>query len=147
MIIYKNDYVDITYQSTSRLIYFQWLKFVPSEKFQPIFEALGKNKVLGISDKWLIDCRAMRIISPEDQNWLLEEWLEAREDCAGRKIEIGMLMPEDLFGKLSVERLVKRMKGLYLDLAFKNFVQEAEAQEWASQKVKRLYPESNNVYI
>jgi hypothetical protein len=80
--------------------------------------------------RWLCDHAAMRIISPEDQNWLFEQWMPALcQAWRGQPARIAVVKANDLFGLRSTLNVAaKLMERRCLDVAL--FDARNEAQHW-----------------
>lgn len=131
MLVHGTRYLTVTYDATLRCLELCWSgEFTPSRCFRPLLSSLQEFVTARKPTRWLCDHAAMRIISPEDQSWLFEQWMPGlcqvwREQPA----RIAVVKASDLFGLRSTLNVAaKLMERRCLDVAL--FDARNEAQNW-----------------
>lgn len=81
------------------------------------------NKLLG-------DQRQMAPFTAEESEWIVEYWLSASNQ--GRSVYGAVLLPEDVFARLSVNNMLQEAKAAAL--TYRMFSNEAEALAWLRQQ-------------
>jgi len=76
--------------------------------------------------KVLTDTRTMGAISPEDQDWTIQEWLLRAFKVNYRRIAV--VISKDIFNQMSVEDIMNRVEGV--DFVTKYFPSVEEGKAW-----------------
>ena len=131
-LIYQNHVVTITYNHELQLGKATWNGFLSSSEFREAIEAclnmMEKYKPL----RWLGDNRKLRAIRQSDQDWFVESVFPR---LVGTSLRLNAsIVSEDLFNKMAVEQIVKRVGNLG-DMVLKEFDNEAEALDWLTQPI------------
>jgi hypothetical protein len=87
-----------------------------------LLERRGWAKLLG-------DQRLMAPFTDEEGQWILNHWLQA--SARGRDIYGAVLLPNDVFARLSVAQVMTEAKAAAL--TYRLFDSEAEAEAWLRQ--------------
>jgi hypothetical protein len=107
MELFKTDYLTIQYRPEDNYLQMNWTTTPSSSEFRKgmneLIEAM-KSKNCG---KVLTDTRKLGAISPEDQEWSSREW--ATEAAGAGFQHLAILMPEDIFGMMSVEDVMSNV--------------------------------------
>ncbi len=131
MLVQGTPYLTVTYDASRRYLEICWSgEFTPSRCFRPLLASIQQFAASRRPTRWLCDHAAMRIVSPEDQAWLFEDWLPGlcgtwREQPA----RVAMIKANDLFGLRSTLNVAHRLQQRpCLDVAL--FAARGEAQQW-----------------
>ncbi|QIX60218.1 hypothetical protein FY528_01130 [Hymenobacter lutimineralis] len=81
------------------------------------------NKLLG-------DQRQMAPFTPEESEWIVDYWLSAKNQ--GSSVYGAVLLPEDVFARLSVNNMLQEAKAAAL--TYRMFSSEADAIVWLRQQ-------------
>jgi hypothetical protein len=133
MVLYENEYAVISHNETERSLDLAWRAFAPSRCFRRIFADLAD--LLRARRKprlWLCDHSLAKIIGPEDQTWLIDEWLPASWATIGGGVvrRLAVVRAHDYFGRLSVEKISSRLSERCASLRTAIFECRAEASDW-----------------
>jgi hypothetical protein len=72
-----------------------------------------------------------KIISPENQHWLMEHYIPELEKLMhGKQVRQARIVHGDYFNKLSVSSISNQIKSHHLPLEIKDFENEKSALEW-----------------
>jgi hypothetical protein len=110
-----------------------WRRFTPSRDLRAILVQL--RVAFGSSPpppRWLLDHTRMKVVSPEDQTFILDEWLApwtAVTPCR-QPARVAFVRALDMFGQRSVERLAAQLKQTYPTIAVRVFHGPRPAREW-----------------
>jgi hypothetical protein len=111
MVVCSNEFVSVQFDRLQHLLELVWAPvFTPSRRLRPILTELGGFLKVNRPQRWLCDHSGMKIISPEDQAWIVDEWLPAwRPPTMPSVRKLAMVRPVDVFGQLSVSNVTKRI--------------------------------------
>jgi hypothetical protein len=127
MELFKTDYLKIEQREPNDYLLMHWTTPPSSHEFRTgmnqLIEAI-KNTKCG---KVLTDTRNLGAISPEDQAWSAGDWAQEAIKTGYRKLAI--LMPEDIFGMMSVEDVMNSVQEENI-VKFSYFKDELEASAW-----------------
>jgi hypothetical protein len=132
-VVHDCEYASITHFVSRKALEIVWRDFTPSRYFRPIFAELAEAlRSSGKPHLWLCDHTAAKIIAPEDQAWLLGDWLDSLRDSgavlAVRRLAV--VQATDLFGRLSVTNLSTRLARRCARLDLHVFDGRADAVTW-----------------
>lgn len=107
-------YFDTTYvtidqlPNSSDIASIHWKGYASSEEFQT-----GMNKLLEFMQnqpvtKILSDTRDFGVITPSDQQWVIENWLPAALKTGYNRIAI--VVPSDVFSQISIDSVMEEAK-------------------------------------
>jgi hypothetical protein len=116
-----------------------WHNFAPSRELRPTFQKLLDHlRAQPLPTLWLCDHSAGKIIAPEDQGWLLDELrVLASARLSARERRLAIIQAVDLFGRLSVANLTKRLAERCQHLAIGVFDERAHAMTWLTQQEEK----------
>jgi len=123
---FKAPYLLLQYNEQEKYIVANWQHFPLSEEFRVGMDhliRLMEEKKIG---KVLTDTRKMGAISPDDQDWSINEWLPRAFKAGYRRIAI--VISEDIFNQMSVEDIMSRVKGV--DFVTQYFPSLEEGRKW-----------------
>jgi hypothetical protein len=110
-----------------------WKRFTPSRELRAILAQL--RVALGGAPpppRWFLDHTRMKVVSPEDQTFILDGWLAlwtAATPCR-RPARVAFVNAVDVFGRRSVERLAALLKEAYPTAAVGVFPGRGSARDW-----------------
>ena len=128
MIQLENEFVTVELVPDSKVIKITWRGFIPVDVYK---EALEKSLEIARENNiscWLTDARQIKVIKLESQRWALNDWgpRAISEGCYRKQ---ALVMPEDLFGKASTDRIISQFDN-NKEVVFSNFSSEEAALEW-----------------
>lgn len=125
MVLLKEKYVIIEYNAVVSCIACQWLGYSNFEQIKNGNEkALEFLKEKNLS-KWLIDNRNAALLPKEARDWLHQEFVH--KAIQGGLKKMAVILPESIFGKMSVNEIVTEIKDI---LFIQNFSEVEEALHW-----------------
>ncbi len=129
MELFKTDYLSIAHETSDNIIQMNWTTTPSSPEFRKgmgeLINAIRETKC----GKVVTDTRKLGAISPEDQEWSATEWATEAIKTGYRKLAI--VMPEDVFGLMSVEDTMNSVQSDQL-VSFGYFRTTDEAKKWLS---------------
>ncbi|GAS85730.1 hypothetical protein [Paenibacillus amylolyticus] len=107
MIFYDSPQATVTWNEENKVVVLQWKSFAKGEQYR-----IPLNKVLELAvqkrtNKALYDSRHLAVISPDDQEWVAQEWYL-------RSMEAGithsaLIVPHKAIAKSSANRMLSGM--------------------------------------
>ncbi|WP_340399407.1 hypothetical protein [Paenibacillus sp. FSL H8-0079] len=107
MIFYDSSQATVTWNEENKVVVLQWKSFAKGEQYR-----IPLNKVLELAvqkrtNKALYDSRHLAVISPDDQEWVAQEWYL-------RSMEAGitysaLIVPHKAIAKSSANRMLSGM--------------------------------------
>jgi hypothetical protein len=129
MVQFENEYVKIETLNNSKILKIVWIGFVPGDAYRAALEkSLEIAKKFKITN-WLTDARTMKVVKLENQDWAMKDWMP-RVVNAGCYKKQAVVLPQDLFGKASADRMISMVGNQ--EVAFSNFGTEESAIDWLS---------------
>jgi hypothetical protein len=132
-VICHNEFVEISYHADLHYLEMIWSnRFTPSRTLRTIFSDLTDVLRCKRPALWLADHAVMKIISPEDQDWLFEQWVPAwRHPTAMRCLRrLAFVRSTDFFGQRSVQSLATRIAGCDRGVELHLCGNRGEASTW-----------------
>lgn len=122
----KNSYYVLSYHSDISYVSLAIYGYTPTPEFQAFSERLLDALIYYKVNKALVDIREMKLITAEDQHWLLEDWLP-------RAIEIGhnacaVVNSKYFFNRIAIGSIVDNVKATGFNLQL--FEDTDKATEW-----------------
>ncbi|MFX0062805.1 MAG: hypothetical protein ACFFC7_11550 [Candidatus Hermodarchaeota archaeon] len=112
--------------SKKKIVHHQFHKYSGGKIFRKVLskgvELFKQNNCI----KWLSDDRQIRVVNQEDADWARDVWY-AQLSKAGWKYW-ALVKPENIIGKMSLKRHIRRVEDPNLTL--KIFVDPQSALEW-----------------
>ena len=140
MILVSSPYVEILYEPNSHRLVIVWNPvFTPSRQLRPILLSVCEFLRVHQPRRWLCDHSAMRIVSPEDQEWVVSDWVPTW--CVGRgdsDRRVAVVKSRDVFGLRSVTNVTRRIANDKSRLALRLFDTRRDAEEWLDAPSVRL---------
>lgn len=128
MLYFEAPHILIQWDEVGKIVVVEWRGFFPSDKMRS-----GAEKVLELikekkAAKMLTDTSKSRVVSPEDQNWIVNDWRP-------RAIKAGIyymasVVPQDIIAQMAMNRLSTLLK----DVETGYFSTVAEAKAWLATK-------------
>jgi hypothetical protein len=123
---FNAPFLNIYWIEDVKAVHMEWKKYAAGDKFRN-----GLDKGLELitakgSSRWLADLRDMQVVNQEDQEWSNEDWTPRAVKAGIRHMAI--LVPKDVFGKTSVDRIMEKM--LDIGLTTHYFESVDEAKNW-----------------
>jgi hypothetical protein len=121
-----NEQYKILYNKTHQYITMHWKAYINGDEYREAvlkgIECLAEKKY----HKWLINSNSLIVVSNEDQDWLLKEWIKAAE-ISGLKY-IAVILPRNRLGQSIVEKMdLHPSTNRFIKKFFEN---EEDAVDW-----------------
>ena len=107
MELFKTDYLTIQFVPEDNYLQMNWATAPSSSEFRKGMNELIEAMKVKNCGKVLTDTRKLGAISPEDQEWSSGDWAVAAANAGFQRLAI--LMPEDIFGMMSVEDVMSNV--------------------------------------
>ena len=121
-------YVLVRWVGDGRWVHVEWKAWANSSEYRAAHEmvllALRENR----ASRNLIDATHERVVTDDDQRWLIENWIP-RAAAAGRRCT-AIVMPKSALGKTISENIDKRPRHSLSKVAY--FATVDEAATWLS---------------
>ncbi len=123
---FQTPYLLLQYNDQEKYTAASWQHFPLSDEFRT-----GMDQIIRVMEekkigKVLTDTRKMGAISPDDQDWSINDWLP-RAFAAGYR-RIAIVISEDIFNQMSVEDIMSRVEGV--DFVTKYFPSLEAGRQW-----------------
>jgi hypothetical protein len=123
---FQTPYLVLQYNDQEKYTAASWQHFPLSDEFRA-----GMDQIIRVMEekkigKVLTDTRKMGAISPDDQDWSINDWLP-RAFAAGYR-RIAIVISEDIFNQMSVEDIMSRVEGV--DFVTKYFPSLEAGRQW-----------------
>lgn len=105
MICFKNKQATIEYRASEQAIFCSWQGKVSSEQFQQVMKLKLQHMQAFLPRNWMLDLRYMEAIGYEDQQWLLENWMQEFQKLPIRKIAI--IQSFDIYNSMVIEDFLR----------------------------------------
>ncbi|MFC5469111.1 hypothetical protein ACFPPD_10300 [Cohnella suwonensis] len=129
MKFYDSPQATVSWNETVKAVVIEWKGFALGEQYRTPLNKLLELAVQKQSNKVLYDTRKLSAISPDDQNWVAQDWY-ARSLEAGLKYSAAVI-PIKVIAKSSLNRMVS---GLEVSNPSEEFDDIDEAIQWLSAK-------------
>ncbi|HAA14370.1 MAG TPA: hypothetical protein DCE41_22870 [Cytophagales bacterium] len=130
MEIFESKYAKVEYHTQHDQLEITWEGFAPSQGFREallqVAAWLNDQRV----SKWLINHQNSKIISPEDQQWVIHDWFGYLKESSRCPDTIAVVNGMDYFGKLSVGNLSEAISKTMGQEAFQIFGSRQDAAHW-----------------
>lgn len=103
-----------------------YIGFLKHEEFVKISNDSLKLMVKYGTSKLLVDTSKLKVMPPENQEWIQESWFPRAMDVGLKKM--AFITPENIFGEVSAKNANEKANQLPLDLAY--FSDYLEAETW-----------------
>ncbi|MGD1843845.1 MAG: hypothetical protein ACFB10_00450 [Salibacteraceae bacterium] len=105
MTYFNSEYLQVSGDDTIGCSVVEWKRFATSEEFRN-----GMNQTMGLMKekgytKILSNSSNLGPIAPEDQKWVIEEWLPQALALGYNKI--ALIVPKDVFSQLAVDDIME----------------------------------------
>ncbi|WP_339179218.1 hypothetical protein [Paenibacillus sp. FSL R5-0701] len=125
MIFYDSPQATVSWNEDNKVVVLQWMSFARGEQYRTPLNKLLELAVQKRSDKALYDSRHLAVISPDDQEWVAQEWYP-RSLEAGLKYS-ALLVPHKAIAKSSANRM---LSGMDISNPSQEFHDLNEAFQW-----------------
>lgn len=102
----KTEHVTITYDEASDILLLSWHHFTPSQEYREALEKALQMMVKHKVKKWIFDQRFAEVISPSDQQWVVEDWTPRVISKVGKGARSAVILAKNIFGELGIKKLV-----------------------------------------
>lgn len=126
MEILNHPTVSINYDEAQDYLIIVWNKFPRSEFLRDIYSRVSSRMEGKSSKHWIIDKKHIKVIAPEDQIWMSNEWASK----LNKNLRLAFIDSIDIFGQLSVRNVVKSIKDNQKQIQLEIFKNEEEAIKW-----------------
>jgi len=126
MILHDTPFLTIHWLDKVPCILMEWKKFIKGKGYR---DGLDKGLELVVEREaslWLADLRKLQVIDIADQDWTNSDWFPRA--IAGGITCMAIVVPEDVFAKMSVSSIMKKVEED--GLAVKYFDDKESAQNW-----------------
>jgi hypothetical protein len=124
----ETAYVTVRWDGEGRWVFVEWKAWANSTEYRAVQElvllALRENR----ASRNLIDATHARVVSGEDQIWLIDDWIP-RAVAAGRRWT-AIVMPKSALGRTISENIDKRQQPNATTVEYFETVEDAAA--WLS---------------
>jgi hypothetical protein len=119
----------VSWDPISEAIRIEWRGWADSAERKAILEsglgALREHR----GSRWLADCREMKAVKQEDQEWIEQSWFP-RVLAAGLR-RMAVVTPNSGLARMNLEDIMRRVPGTKLDSG--SFATVEEATEWLTR--------------
>lgn len=126
MIYFDSPYGTIHWDDEVRCVHLEWKGFAHGEMIQRVLNSALDLFRTKHTDRWIADTRKMRVLSPEDSQWVNEDWIPRAIQAGVRRIAVAV--PESVLAQMSLRRLKGKGEGDNVEMAY--FATLEEAKEW-----------------
>lgn len=137
MNIFESPHVAISVDHHRHILEWRWTAhFAPSKQLRTILQnACPALRTHGLR-RWLLDHTHMKVVGPEDQEWIVTTWLpswitDVRPEARCR---VAVVQSHDHFGKLSTLRICQRIMARMSGLSLEVFEDTHTAEAWLEQQ-------------
>jgi len=130
MEIYKSKCAEVAYNSASDCLEFVWEGFAPSQDFREAFDSAADWLKTHRVSKWILDHQKSKIIAPEDQKWLVQEWFVSVRQEIGIPDTVALVNGEDFYGKISVTSYSQALSQDMGTEKLRLFEERTAAEDW-----------------
>ena len=106
MEIYQSKNVTLSYDDETGILTHTWHEYSPSKEYQECLEKSFEMMCKHHAKKWIFDQKKVKVISPQDQKWVVEVWTPKVIRKLGRGIKSAVILGENIFGEVSIKNLV-----------------------------------------
>ncbi|MBT2283359.1 hypothetical protein J7E78_07395 [Paenibacillus polymyxa] len=125
MIFYDSPQATVSWNEDNKVVVLQWKSFARGEQYRTPLNKLLELAEQKRSNKALYDSRHLAVISPDDQEWVTQEWYP-RSLEAGLKYS-ALLVPHKAIAKSSANRM---LSGMDISNPSQEFHDLDEAFQW-----------------
>jgi hypothetical protein len=124
----ETPYILIRWDAEGPWVYVRWKAWAKSDEYRAaqelVITALRENH----ASRNLIDSKDSRVVTEEDQRWLIEDWMP-RAAAAGRRWT-AIVLPTSPLGRTIAENIDKHPRSINTEVA--HFETVADAAAWLS---------------
>ncbi|MHA7963372.1 hypothetical protein ACX93W_04430 [Paenibacillus sp. CAU 1782] len=107
MVFYDSPHATVTWNEENKVVVLQWKSFAKGEQYRTPLNKVLELAVQKRTNKALYDSRHLAVISPDDQEWVAQEWY-LRSMEAGIKYS-ALIVPHKAIAKSSANRMLSGM--------------------------------------
>ena len=105
-VVHETEFARVHVGRPTRLIVLEWFAYANPEQFRQMLEdALRIAQELGC-ERWVARNQRLRVIAPASQRFITDDWWPRFAALPLRRL--GILVTEDDFGRISLERVIER---------------------------------------
>lgn len=136
-IVYESAFLRIQHDAAFRTLELEWLDFANSEQVRMgMLEGLGHAHRLH-ARAWIGNLKRMRVIRPQDQQWIYETWFPRFAQLGIRRLAI--VESDDKLNRMGVAQIMQHAVGS-VPLATAYFQDVEAARTWASRYTNDTLP-------
>jgi hypothetical protein len=121
-------YVSVRWDGEGRWVFVEWKAWANSTEYRAVHEAVLLALRENRASRNLIDATHARVVSGDDQIWLIEDWIP-RAVAAGRRWT-AIVMPKSALGRTISENIDRRQQPNATTVEY--FESVADAAAWLS---------------
>lgn len=122
----QEKFITTYYLPEKDIIVEEWDGFAPSAGFREVSDGLIEIIKKRECGKVINNFKKGKVITQEDQNWINEDWFPRAVKAGLTKF--AFLLADDVFNKMSVERIMEKTN--FPTLQFRYFGSYDEAEKW-----------------
>jgi hypothetical protein len=121
----ETPYVTVRWAGEGRWVLVEWKAWANSSEYRAAHEAILLAIRENRASRNLIDALQGRVVTDDDQKWLIDNWIP-RAGAAGRRWT-AVVMPKSALGRTISENIDKRPRPNLTKVEYFQTVEEAEA--------------------
>jgi len=128
-LVLENEFVQLWYHPTDRIVHHQFRKFIWGEQFREVLnEGLRVFEREGAT-KWLSDDRENSALSKDDTEWSMNDWFPRVAKIGWKHWAI--VLPQNVIGQMNMARIIATYSAR--GLTVRVFDEPGAALEWLQQ--------------
>jgi hypothetical protein len=120
---FSAPYLNIYWIEDMRAVLMEWKKYAAGKDFRKGLDTGLELISRKNSSKWLADLREMQVVNQDDQLWSNKDWFPRAIKAGIRQMAI--IVPTDVFGNMSVNRIMENAADIGLTTHYFDSVEEA----------------------
>ena len=124
--VLNNDYATLYFHDDERIIHHVFEKPIGGDAFREILNAGVDLLAETRATKWLSDDRNNGIISDEDTQWVVSDWLIRARDAGWKSW--ALVLPEEILARVDMSKFVDMVHDLGVHVFL--FTDPDEGMEW-----------------
>lgn len=134
--LYTSPHMQLSVDEARQMLEWRWTAhFAPSKQLRASLENICATLKSVGARRWLLDHTHMKVVGPEDQDWIVSTWLPSwiRDTNPDTRCRVAVVNSRDHFGRISTVRIVKRVMASVGDLSVEIFDDLQSAEHWLNQ--------------
>ncbi len=126
----KNTLIQV--EPLNHLLLVVWTRAIMHQDYRELWDAILPIAQQYQVTRWLLDQRLMGAMSPQDMQWVVEDWYPRSVRLLGNTRRSAILVSKNVFGELTVKKAMSNLKqSQNLDMAY--FTDIDAARSWLLQ--------------